>query len=176
MFSVWGMSKSTTSPNSVAAHQCAVVAPTFPAPMIVIFARFIADSREKELGYSLAITCRKNSWSACRKCHNNRHAPIMPSARRPPTAVPLELLFSAAAGFQSGAGPIIRGAVCNARDEPGLAALSAAESAVGYCQFLKKNPVTSTLSPYNEGPESGMPSVNSRVQNTRGLFCDPSVT
>jgi elongation factor G len=32
------MSISTTSPNSAAAAQCAVVAPTFPAPTIVIFA------------------------------------------------------------------------------------------------------------------------------------------
>ena len=44
MVSVWGMSKSTMSPNSAAAHQWAVVAPTLPAPMMLIFARFTISS------------------------------------------------------------------------------------------------------------------------------------
>ena len=39
MFSVCGTSRRTTSPSSAAAHQCAQVAPTFPAPMMLIFAR-----------------------------------------------------------------------------------------------------------------------------------------
>src|SRR5437762_5988883 len=41
MFSVCGTSKRTISPSSIEAHQWAVVAPTLPAPMTVIFARFI---------------------------------------------------------------------------------------------------------------------------------------
>src|SRR5436305_1634151 len=39
MSPVWGISKRIISPSSAAAHQCAVVAPTLPAPMMVIFAR-----------------------------------------------------------------------------------------------------------------------------------------
>ena len=41
IFSVCGTSSKTTSPSSAEAHQCAQVAPTFPAPIIVIFARRI---------------------------------------------------------------------------------------------------------------------------------------
>ena len=39
MPSIWGMSTRTMSPSSLLAAQWAQVAPTFPAPMMVIFAR-----------------------------------------------------------------------------------------------------------------------------------------
>jgi hypothetical protein len=51
MPSVCGISTSTMSPNSAAAHQWAVVAPTFPAPTIVILARRIASSFDCRLGH-----------------------------------------------------------------------------------------------------------------------------
>src|SRR5438477_9550905 len=48
ILSVAGISTSTISPSSAAAHQCAQVAPTLPAPTIVIFARPIMWPPQKD--------------------------------------------------------------------------------------------------------------------------------
>ena len=242
------MSKSTTSPNSAAAHQWAVVAPTLPAPMIVIFRAvslltpvsrsplpegtdvhqvrespnvrradwntvvplgkrdlsgrgcdghqpeasevakslprlhfesvwIVTISTASSIHHSRAITCRENSWSVCRKCHNNRQTPIMASARKPPTAAALGLFFTTAAGFQSGAEPITRGAVCKAREDPGLASFSSSESAVGYCQVFREEPGHFHASRHRTAaPQAACRRASSSVQNTSGLFCDPSAT
>ena len=64
------MSTSTTSQMSLSASRCAVVAPTFPAPMTVTFARLIPLPPP----YMFSMTASPNSL------HFTSLTPVAPSA------------------------------------------------------------------------------------------------
>ena len=96
MPSVAGMSSSTMSPSSAAAHQWAVVAPTLPAPMIAIFARRMAggfrrESRRKGAGragapYLKPDASRREGGAGFTRSAGRDARASPPSAAAPPPA------------------------------------------------------------------------------------------